>query len=86
MEDDLSKLSPQALMAYYRNASSPGMPMELIVKHTGSLGEIASQINSTIVELTDGFALIYADAEVIPGLLSYPQIIYAEISSPVFVS
>lgn len=82
MSDDLTKLSPQALLAYYLPDERDDEPMELIIKHNGMLDQLALATNSLIVDLTGGFAIAYVKKDQIMALLSYPQVIYAELSIP----
>lgn len=95
MNEDLEKFSPGALLAYMAaEGLDPSIPaggdtndLELVIRHTipyDSLmfGEISNATESLIIPLTGSYALVYIARNQAMKLLSYPEVIYAELSSP----
>lgn len=59
---------------------------KLILLYNGSLTDIQNQIDFTFVPLLGNYAIIQITSANIPALLTYPQILYLELSRPLYIN
>lgn len=57
---------------------------ELIVRYTGSLDPIRQELGITVIELLNGYGIIYIAQDLIPRLTEFPQIEYVEMPKGLF--
>ena len=57
---------------------------KLILFYNGSLEEIKEVISFTVIPLLGNFAILFIKEEDIPSFLTFPQILYMELSRPIY--
>ena len=68
-----------------RSGFSPGMDMwKLILFYNGSLEEIKEVISFSFIPLLGNFAILFIKEKDIPAFLTFPQILYVELSRPIY--
>ena len=68
-----------------RSGFSPDTDMwKLILFYNGSLEEIKEVISFTVIPLLGNFAILFIKEKDIPAFLTFPQILYVELSRPIY--
>ena len=68
-----------------RSGFSPSTDMwKLILFYNGSLEEIKKMISFTFIPLLGNFAILFIREKDIPSFLAFPQVLYVELSRPIF--
>ncbi len=57
---------------------------KLILFYNGSLEEIKEVLSFTVIPLLGNFAILFIKEEDIPSFLTFPQILYMELSRPIY--
>ena len=71
--------------AVLRSGYDPGSRIwTLLLLYHGSLDEIEAALPVSIVPLLGSYAVIRIPAEKIPALLAFPQVLYLELSRPLY--
>lgn len=64
---------------------SPSMDMwKLILFYNGSLEEIKEMISFSFIPLLGNFAILFIKEKDIPSFLTFPQVLYVELSRPIY--
>ena len=68
-----------------RSGFSPSTDMwKLILFYNGSLEEIKEVISFSLIPLLGNFAILFIKEKDIPSFLTFPQILYVELSRPIY--
>ena len=68
-----------------RSGFSPGTDTwKLLLFYNGSLDEIKEVISFTFIPLLGNFAILFIKEKDIPSFLAFPQILYVELSRPIY--
>lgn len=68
-----------------RSGFSPGTDTwKLILFYNGSLEEIKEMIPFTFIPLLGNFAILFIKEKDIPSFLTFPQVLYVELSRPIY--
>ena len=64
---------------------SPSTDMwKLILFYNGSLEEIKEMISFSFIPLLGNFAILFIKEKDIPSFLTFPQVLYVELSRPIY--
>ena len=68
-----------------RSGFSPSTDMwKLILFYNGSLEEIKEMISFSFIPLLGNFAILFIKEKDIPSFLTFPQVLYVELSRPIY--